>query len=214
MSEETKAAKAKPEEIKVKLSDGREATFVGKRNINKDYTTNVEAGSVTATFDFRTGDTLSLTVDDLPMILELAGHGLIQKAGDEAAGVKDAAGNPDVPSMVLAVDSVLTRLADVSKTIKERWFAEVAAGDGFSGASVVIRAIMEASGKDQTFVKAFLEKKLAEGKDSGLTRQKMYQAYRRSEKIGAIIKRLEDEAAKASTPAIDADAQLAELTAA
>lgn len=205
--------KKKPEEIKVKLSDGREATFVGKRNINKDFKVNKD-GSVTATFDFRTGDTLSLTIEpNDPMMAQLAGHGLIQKGGDEAAGVKDAAGNPDVPSMVLAVESVLKRLADKSKEMKDRWFAEAAAGDGFSGAGVVVRALMEVTGKDAEFVKGYLERKLEAGAKDGLTRQKMYQAFRRSGKVAEVIARMEKEKAEKETPAIDADAALAELSA-
>ena len=206
-------AKPKAEVTKVTMTDGREVEFAGKRNMNKGFTIDAHKGEVTALFDFRTGDTLGLTITKHdPMLLQLAGHGLIQKGGDEAAGVKDDAGNPDVPSMVLAVESILKRLANTEATLDDRWFAETAAGDGFSGASVVIRAIMEASGKDQAFVKAFLEKRLEAGKAEGLTRQKMYAAYRKpGTKTGTIVARMEQEKLAANTSSIDADAELAEM---
>ena len=206
-------AKAKTEVTKVKMLDGREVDFAGKRNINKGFTLGED--SVTATFDFRTGDTLSLEImRDDPMILQLAGHGLVQKGGDEAAGVKDEVGNPDVPSMVLGVEAILNRIADTGKSLDDRWYAETAAGDGFSGASVVIKAIMEASGKDQTFIKGFLEKKLEAGKGEGLTRQKMYAAYRKpGTKTGIILARMEQEKLAAASSSVDADAELAEMVA-
>ena len=91
--------------------------------------------------------------------------------------------------------------------------------DGFSGASVVIRAIMEASGKDATFVKAFLEKKLADSKAEAeanggkpITRQGIYAAYRKpGTKIAAIIARMEQEKLAATAVDVDADADLKEM---
>jgi hypothetical protein len=211
-----KAKKAATEVTKVKMKDGREADFAGKRNLNKGFECNWEKGEVTATFDFRTGDTLSLTVDkNDPMILQLAGHGLIQKAGDETAGVKDEQGNPDVPSMVLAVESILTRLANTEASIDDRWYAESEGGGGFSGAAVVIKAICEVSGQSLEQVKAFLERKLKEGEAQKLTRQKLYAAYRKpGSKTAAVIKRLEEEKLAAQTSSIDPDADMAELMAA
>lgn len=226
MSDETTTAAAAPKKpaveiTKVKMTDGREVDFAGKRNLNKDFT--VGDNEVTARFDFRTGDTLSLAIKaGDPMLLQLAGHGLVQKAGDEAAGVKDEQGQPDVPSMVLAIESVLKRLANTDASVEDRWFAERAAGDGFSGASVVLKAIMEATkgspkypdGMSLEQVKAFLDQKLEAGKAEGLTRQKLYAAYRKpGSKTAAIIARMEQEKLAAATSSVDADADLAALTA-
>lgn len=216
MSEETgasapegKTTKAKPEVVKVKMSDGREVDFVGKRLLNKEY--KVSGETVVATFDFRNGESRSFSVSlGDPILFELAGHGALQKIGDETAGIKDADGQPDVDSMVVAVENIIGRLSG-SGSIEDRWYAERAAGDGFSGASTVIRAIMEATGKDVAFVKAFLEKKLAAGKEGGLTRQKLYASFRApGTKTAPIIERLEKEK-KAPTPALNADAELAEM---
>lgn len=217
-------AKPKAEVTKVQMDDGREVDFVGKRNLNKDAKVN-EDGSVTATFDFRNGTVLELTIQaGDPMMAKLAGHGLVQKGGDEAAGVKDeATGKPDVDSMALAVEAVLTRMANREAALDDRWFAERAAGDGFSGASVVIQAIMEASkgvnpakpdGLSLAEVKAFLEKKLEAAKAKGepLTRQAMYAAYRKpGTKTAVIIQRLEAEKAAKAAGSVDADAELAEM---
>jgi hypothetical protein len=221
MSEETNgqapeaAKKPKTEVTKVTMKDGREVGFAGKRNLNKDFKIADDKSGVTATFDFRTGDTLSLTVSrDDDMILQLAGHGLVQKAGDEAAGVKDAQGQPDVPSMVLAIEAILNRVANTEASLEDRWYAETAEGGGFSGASVVIKAIMEATGKELDFVKAFLEKRLNDDKAAKgtLTRQKLYASFRKpGTKTAAIIERMEREKLAAATTGVDADAELAAM---
>lgn len=219
MTEATAAkapAKPKAEVTKVTMDDGREVEFVGKRNLNKDFKVN-EDGSVTASFDFRTGTALSLTIDeDDPMLAQLAGHGLVQKGGDEAAGVKNEDGTPDVASMALAVEAILKRIANREATIEDRWYAETAAGDSFSGASVVIKAIAEATEKTVEWVKGFLEKKLAADKAAGgtLTRQKLYQSFRKpGTKTAAIIERLEREKLAGAAAAVDADAELAAMAA-
>ena len=188
--------------------------------------------AIDITFDFRTGDTLSYAVGvhDLEMLLHLAGHGVEQKAGDETAGVKDeTTGKPDVEAMYFAVENILMRMGKAEAPFKDRWYAERAAGDGFSGAGTVIRAICEtltgADGKpfvgkdgkprDLAWVKSFLEAKLTEDKASGgsLTRQKLYAAYRLpGTKTAPIIARLEQEklAAQASTT-VDVNADLEEM---
>jgi hypothetical protein len=208
----------KVEIVKVTMTDGRVVEFAGKRNMNKGFV--VKEDSVTSTFDFRTGDSLSWTCSlGDPMLFQLAGHGTIQKAGDEAAGVKGADGQPDVPSMVLAVESVLTRLANTQASIEDRWFAESAAGDSFSGASTVMKALLEATnairaaaGKtpvDIAFIKAMLEKRLETGKAEGLTRQKLYQSFRRpGTKTAAIIERLDRERAASAAPSVDVEEEL------
>ena len=51
-----------------------------------------------------------------------------------------------------------------------------AGGGGVSGASIVVQAICEATGKDLATVKAYLEKKLAA--DPDLTRRALYDSFR------------------------------------
>jgi hypothetical protein len=197
----TKAAKPKPEVTKVTLSDGRVVDFVGKRKMLKDATAGEDYAQVV--FDFVSGATRTAKVvlgDKL--LFRLAAHGLAQKVGDETAGEES------VDDMVVAVDAMLERLA------KGEWGTERKAGDGFSGASVVIKAIMEATRGSAKFpegmalaqVKEFLEGKLKA--DATLTRQKLYQSFRApGTKTAAIIERLEKEKAQAA-PAINADAEL------
>lgn len=218
-----KAAKAKPEVTKVKMNSGRECAFTGKTKLNKDYEIDANKGVVTASFDFRNGQELvfSTGIDDMDMLLTLAGHGIIQKGGDETSKVKPAVpgGEVAVEDMAVAVESVLTRLANTAASLTERWYAERSEGDGFSGASVVMQAILEATNvaaeaagkdpKDMAWVKAWLEKKLEAGKAEGLTRQKLYNSYRKpGTKTAAIIARIEQERLAAQATSIDADADI------
>lgn len=203
------AAKPKKEPAivtKVKMTDGREVNFVGKRRLNKDYGFNEGEEGFWVRFDFVNGETRKVDVPaGDPLFAQLAAHGMIQKVGDETAGEQN------VEDMVMGVDDILGRLA------KGDWGAERAAGDGFSGASTVVRAIMEASGKDLTFVKAFLEKKLEAGKAAGLTRQKLYNSYRSpGSKTAVIIERIEREklAKNAAISSDEINSDLDEMSAA
>lgn len=190
-----KAKKAEPVQTEVTMQDGRKVIFVGKRKMLKEATHDANHAGVR--FDFVNGEsrTVKLAPGDA-LFHKFAAHGIAQKIGDETAGEES------VDDMVLAVDSILGRLG------QGEWGAERKAGDGFSGASTVVRAIMEATGKDQTFVKAFLERKLESGKESGLTRQKLYASFRApGTKTAPIIEKLEREKL-AGKPAIDANAEL------
>ena len=201
-AEATVAVKVKKEptpSVVVKMNDGRDVTFVGKRKMLKDATTDTD-GQAILRIDFLNGETrtVSLTPGDA-LYAKFAAHGLSQKVGDEAAGEEG------VDDMVVSIDAILERLS------KGEWGTERKAGDGFSGASTVIRAIMEASGKDMVFVKGFLEKKLEAGKDAGLTRQKLYASFRApGTKSAPIIERLEREKVSKGV-AVDADAALGEM---
>lgn len=194
------AEKKAPAEVKnVAMEDGRTVAFVGKRRMVKD--TTEDGTKVTARFDFVDGSTRSVTVDLTDALApKFLGHGILQKVGDETAGDKE------VSDMVLHVDAILERLS------KGEWGIERGASDGFSGASIVIRALMEATGKDVTFIKAFLEKKLADGKEAGLTRQKLYAAFRTSGKTKDIIARMEAEKASKDS-GVDGDAAINEMLA-
>lgn len=194
----TAAEKKAPPEVKqVTMQDGRVVAFVGKRRMIKDDT--IDGTKVTVRFDFVDGNTRSIAVDLTDSLApKFLAHGIAQKVGDETAGDKE------VSDMVLHVDAILERL------VKGEWGIERGASDGFSGASIVIKALVEATGKDVAFIKAFLEKKLEDGKAAGLTRQKLYAAFRTSGKTKDIIARMEAEKASKDS-GVDGDAAIAEM---
>lgn len=200
----TTAARAKTVYEKVKMADGREVEFAGKRKMDKTITVNSETGVVEVRFDFRNGKVLRIDSSQLERDINLyaLGHGLSQKCGDNAAGAED------IDDIVLAVEEVITQLVE-----KKTWSAAREAGDSMAGAGIVIKAICEATGKDVEFVKKFLQGKLDAAKADGkkLTRQELYAGFRRPDtKTGQIIKRLEEERlAKGAN--VDAGALLAEI---
>lgn len=205
MSEQEQVAKPKrpPAEVtQVTMGDGRQVAFTGKTKLNKEVIYDQNDRPVAVRFDFVNGETRSFDLTETVLLAELAAHGAKQKIGDETAGV------PDVDDMVIAIDAMLDRLA------KGEWTKAREAGDGFSGASVVIRAVMEVSGKSQADVKAFLDGKLkaAEAKGEKLSRKDLYDSFRKpGSKTGEIIRRLEDEK-KAKAAKFDGDELAAELT--
>jgi hypothetical protein len=178
--------KAETVVTKVKMTDGREINFAGKRKMQKEVV--IADGKVSVRFDFLNGETRTFHIPST-LMHQLAGHGASQKIGDEAAG------ESDVDDIVVAVDDIISRLN------KGEWTATRAAGDGFSGASIVIRAIGEVTGKSAEDVKAFLQKKLDDAKAKGesLTRRDLYASFRNpASKTGQIIKKLEEEKATKS----------------
>ncbi len=192
--EAVKTPKAVREVEVVEMTDGRTVEFAGKRQMLKE--AKAEHGKASVRFDFRNGETRTFHVPH-DALAQYAAHGASQKIGDETSGEKD------VDDMVVAVDEMIARLE------KGEWNARRAAGDSFSGASVVIKAICEATGKGLAEVKAFLEAKLAA--NPTLTRRALYASFRSpTSKTGAIIARLEAEkAAKSET--VHADDLLAEI---
>ena len=184
--------KTKVEVVPVTMTDGRVVEFAGKRQMVKEYFT--ENGEVSARFDFRNGETRSITLSP-QLVFQSAGHGLVQKVGDSTAGI------PKIEDMVLAVEETIKQLTEGNWNVKRE------GSGGFSGAGVVLRAMCEHTGKSLDEVKAFVEKKIA---DTGATRQAIYQSLRLSEKLKPIIARLEAESASKESK-IDADAALAEL---
>ncbi len=199
---ETQVKVAKTETVReaVELTDGRTVEFAGKRKLRKEVI--IEGGAVSVRFDFRNGETRTFTVPE-SLLLDCAGHGASQKIGDDVAGVDD------IDDMVVGIDAMMARLNAGS------WSAERAEGDGFSGASVVIKAIAEVTGKSIDAVKAFLQSKLdqAAAKGEKLTRQALYKSFRNpSSKTGQVIQRLELE--KTSKSSVNSDDLLGELEAA
>lgn len=210
MNDETVVAKPKTEVTTVTMTDGRSVNFAGKRKVNKETIIDASkieiegdvaqfaAGAVSIRMDFRNGETRLIPLP-LSLLARFAGHGGEQKFGDELAS--SAADPMSEEDMVLAID-------DLNSQIQAgNWGrGRATGGGGVSGASIVVQAIMEATGKDVATVKAYLQKKL--DSDAALTRRALYDSFRvAGTKTGVIIKRLED-AKLAKTAKVDADAEL------
>jgi hypothetical protein len=193
MSDTQTEAKNKTVYEDVTMTDGRIVKFPGKRQTDKTVIEDADGTAIGVRFDFRNGQTRVLLFAEMDTKTQLRalGHGVSQKAGDEYSGVTD------IEDMVIAVDEIFTRLR------AGEWGVARESGDSTAGASIVIKAIMEATGKSVEFVKDFLQKKLdtAKAKGEKLSRQELYNAFRNpATPTGAIIKRLEEEKlAKASS---------------
>lgn len=169
---------------KVKMSDGREVEFAGKRKLLKES----NPDTLTVRLDFRNGETRTYAITD-NLVKLFAVHGAEQKLGDETAGLDD------VDDMVLAVDELISRL----EKGPEGWSVK-REGGGFGGTSILLRALVEFSGRTPEQVKEFLSSKSQAEK----------MALRTSAKLKPIIERLEAE--KASKGAkVDTDALLGSL---
>lgn len=168
----------------VKMSDGRAVDFPGKRQLIK--TSTIDGQDLRVQLDFRNGETRLFTLP-ANLISQFALHGAEQKLGDEIAGVKD------LDDAVLAIDELIDRLYN------GEWGAKRETS-GIAGTSVLVRALIEATGKTAEQIKAFLSNKSHAEK----------LALRTSAKIKPIVDRIEAEkASKASK--VDTDALLNEL---
>jgi len=209
----TPAAPKRPatEYTEVGMTDGRKVSFAGKRKVNKETLIDeskiviegdvmqIQAGAISVRMDFRNGATRTMPLP-LTLLAQFAGHGGEQKFGDELATTADKPLSEE--DMVIAIDDLNTEI-QAGKWGRGR----ASGGGGVSGASIVVQAIMEATGKDQATVKAYLDKKIAT--TEGLTRQALYASFRvPGTKTGVIISRLESEKA-AKTSKVDADQELA-----
>ena len=196
----------------VTMEDGRQVEFVGKRKVLKETlidssrietdgdTVQLSAGAISIRMDLRDGTTRTFALP-VALIAQFAGHGAEQKYGDELASTADKP---------LSEADMLIALEDLDSRIQRgEWRQKREGGGGVSGASIVILAIMEATGKDQATVKAFLQKKL--DADPELTRPALYNSFKSpTSKTGVIIARMEREKLS-KTSAIDADAALSEI---
>lgn len=181
----TAAAPAK-EVAAVKMQDGRTVEFAGKKKLLKE--TIINGGNVAVRLDFRNGHTRLFQIPDT-LLLQAAGHGMEQKLGDETAGTED------VDDMVLDVDDLIDRLNKGEWRIKRE-------GGGFGGASLLVRALCEVTGKAVEDVRAFLKARV----DAGTTYQKLNDAFSEDDQVGPVIKRMKKE--KAGDAKVDTKALL------
>jgi hypothetical protein len=214
MSEvETSSKKAKAEVQMVKMSDGREVGFAGKRKVIKTTildeskissdqgVVQFEPGAVSVRFDLRDG-TVKTYAAPISVMAQFIGHGMEQKYGDELAS--SAADPMSEEDMAIALDDLDSRIQ------QGKWRVE-REGGGVSGAGVVVRALMELTGKTAEQIKAFLQAKI--DSTEGLTRAALYKSFRaEGTKSGELIKKLEGEKVKKEA-AVNADDVLGELNA-
>ena len=171
----------------VTMTDGRVVDFAGKRKLLKESSVTAD-GKVQVRLDFRNGETRLFTLPD-NLLNKFAAHGAEQKLGDEIAGLND------VEDCVLAVDELIDRLYNGEWSVKRE-------ANGMAGTSVLVRALVELTGKTVEQIKQFLN-----GKSQA---EKV--ALRNNPKIKPIVERIEAE--KASKKAnVDTDAMLGELEA-
>lgn len=169
----------------VTMTDGRVVDFAGKRKLLKESSVSAD-GKVQVRLDFRNGETRLFTLPD-NLLNKFAAHGAEQKLGDEIAGLTDT------EDCVLAVDELIDRLYNGEWSVKRE-------ANGMAGTSVLVRALVEHTGKTVEQIKQFLN-----GKSQA---EKV--ALRNNPKIKPIVERIEAE--KASKKAnVDTDAMLGEL---
>jgi hypothetical protein len=185
--------KAKREVKTIVMTDGREVEFAGKRRLLKTAEISEDGFDVTIRLDFVNGETRSLSLAaNKPLFAKFAAHGMLQKLGDEVAGLED------VEDMVIAEEELISRL-EGGEWGAERTKSESSA---MAGLSVLAKALVEVSGKTAEQVKSYLK-----GKTNS---EKL--ALRANPTIKPIIEKL--EAAKKQKPkgdAVDTDALLEEL---
>lgn len=201
MSEATEATEGKKKvEVEViTMSDGRKVEFAGKRKLLKD--TLISGDSVSVRLDFRNGETRLFPVSASKHFLQFAGHGAEQKYGDEIAGLRGAdGGEADIDDAVIAIDYLHDQL-EVDGT-----WAMKREGTGTAGASVLVKALMEVTGKPTEEVKGFLKAQV----DAGTSYQKLNAAFSEDDTVGPVIKRLNAEKASKG-PKVDTRAILSGL---
>lgn len=180
------AAAPKTEKTPVTMSDGSVVEFNKKQKLVKTSTI-ADDGTVSGRFDFVNGETRTFTMPE-DMKARFAAHGMEQKLGDAIAG------EANVEDAILSFDDLLGRLNNGEWTITR-------SAGAFAGTSILIQALVEASGKSVDDIKGFLANKTQAEK----------LALRRSDKLKPIIERLEADKASKSKSTVDTDSLLGEL---
>lgn len=183
----TEASKASARQAEVvKMTDGREVEFVGKRKLLKESIFNEDGTLQGVRLDFRNGESRLFQIPQ-SLFYRFAAHGAEQKLGDETAGIDD------VDDMVLEVDELIGRLNGGEWNVKRE-------GGGMAGTSVLLKALVEFSGKTVEQIKEFLKSKSQAEKF----------ALRQHPQVKTIIERLEAEKV-AKNSKVDTNALLGQL---
>lgn len=170
MSNENEAQVTKSSKIAITMDDGRTVEFSGKRKMVKETTIDAEKNEIVTRLDFLNGETRYFNLP-ATLLLRAAAHGIEQKLGDEIAGVAE------VDDCVAEMDQLLSRLD------KGEWNMVREGGNGSGGASILVKALMELSGRDRAAITEFLSDKTQAEKI----------ALRTNEKLKPIVERLEAE---------------------
>lgn len=187
MADTETATKNKVEKTPVTMTDGRVVEFNRKQKLVKTSEVNEAGEFVSLRLDFVNGETRNFT-PPADLIGRFAAHGAEQKLGDAIAG------ETDINDAVLAVDDLIGRLNNSEWTAQRQ-------GGAFTGTSVLIRALVELSGKSVDEIKTYLSDKSQAEKI----------ALRRSDRLRPIVERLEAEKADNSKTKVDTDALLGDL---
>lgn len=170
----------------VTMSDGRIVEFTAKQKLSKE--SQINGDTVVGRFDFKNGETRTFTIPT-DLVLRFAAHGMEQKLGDAIAG------EPDLDDAIVSFDELLARLS------KGEWTATRSTGAN-TGASVLLKALVEVTGKPVDKLKEYLS-----GKSQA---EKL--ALRKSSQLAPVIAKIEAEKAKNSkTPAVDTASLFGEL---
>jgi len=181
---ELKPKKAKTEVEVVTMEDGRKVEFAGKRKLVKDYV--LQSGNLEyIILDFRNGVSRKIVIPQ-SLLGQFAGHGAIQKYGDELAGLKDADGvsEPSIDDMILTIDVL-------DETIQQGKWSTRKEGEGMGGTSILIKALMEYSGKTVEQIKAYLKDK--DAKFKAALRADDLRPNASGVTLATVVKRLESE---------------------
>lgn len=212
----TGSTKKVTEYTKVTMSDGTEVSFAGKQRLKKTSIINddlitidgnsvlITEGAIASRFDLVNGQTITVSMPPA-MIARFASHGALQKYGDACvSSTKEPLSEED---MFLAIEELAKQIAAGD------WTAASEGGGGVSGANLVVRAMVEVSGKSVEFVKDFINKTLeryAEAAKTGgpaITRREYYSIMRApGSPYHDAIKALEAAEAAKKTPKVDASA--------
>lgn len=182
----TEKASAKASAEVVKMTDGREVEFAGKRKLLKESVFNEDGTLQGIRLDFRNGETRFFSIPQT-LFYRFAAHGAEQKLGDETAGIDD------VDDQVLEVDELINRLNAGDWNVKRE-------GGGMAGTSILLKALVEFSGKTVDQIKEFLKAKTQAEK----------LALRNHPQVKTIIDRIESEKL-AKSAKVDTGALLASL---
>lgn len=191
---ETTSKKPKTEVESVLMTDARVVDFPGKKILQKESFVAAD-GTISVRLDFRNGETRTVKLRN-DMLSKYAAHGAEQKLGDEIAGVKkDDGSDADIEDKVLVMDALIKRLDDGEWTTARD-------SSGMAGTSVLLRAIVEVTGKSADAIKAYLATKT----------QAQKIALRNSDKFRDAVAAIEAAKAKSKKP-VDISKDLEELDA-
>jgi hypothetical protein len=197
--EEVTGSKASKAVTKVKMDDGSEVEFVGKRRQLKEAIFDKDGRWTGIVMQYINGKTLEFVAPERDAKLkngnyaidQFAAHGALQKFGDATAGYKDN----ELDDAIIAAERTMERVSEGEWAVERE-------GGSFAGTSILILALVEHTGKTYEALKEWLKTKTKEQKD----------AMRNSDKLRPIVQKLEAERA-AKSAHVDTQELFAELDA-